>query len=230
MNFLTRHFTSLTDFSGRENREPFWLWVLALYIGQTVLGMVVMFPMQIALQMQMAPQFEAMRRQQEAGTPPDPQKMFALMAPLFTYVMIFSLVLGAVFLALLAAAVVRRLHDSGRSGYWAAPQFLFWVGGQAVMIWIFTHFTSWVTHPETVKDMAFVWFAWFGVFWLVGMILTILMIVLLCLPGTDGPNRYGDDPLAAYREARRQAYVERAQPRAPAIVTRPGERQWDDPA
>ncbi|MDO7844369.1 DUF805 domain-containing protein [Sphingomonas immobilis] len=231
MNLVTRHLTTLTDFSGRENREPFWLWVLAVYVGQMVVGMVVMLPMQFMLQMRMAPQFEALQKQQEAGQQPDPQQMFAMMAPLFTFIMIFSVVIGLLFLALLAAALVRRLHDSGRSGYWALPQLLLAIVGQGAMVWFFTNFASFFAHPEALKDTLPVFMAWFMVVWLIGFALMIVLLVLLVLPGTDGPNRYGDDPLAEYRarehERRAAAYAAygatpnpQAPPRRPATVVR----------
>ena len=37
---------------------------------------------------------------------------------------------------------------------------------------------------------------WLSAVGMIGFVAMIALIVLLCQPGTDGPNRYGDDPLA----------------------------------
>ena len=41
MNLLGRHLTGLATFSGRENRQPFWLWILIVYAIQMIVGIAV---------------------------------------------------------------------------------------------------------------------------------------------------------------------------------------------
>jgi uncharacterized membrane protein YhaH (DUF805 family) len=78
-----------------------------------------------------------------------------------------------VYPALLASAACvtsKRLHDRGRSGWWAAL-----VLGALIMVW-----------PGTEPARAL----------LAAPVLIWAAVELILLPGEDGANRYGDSPLA----------------------------------
>jgi uncharacterized membrane protein YhaH (DUF805 family) len=108
-------------------------------------------------------------------------------------------------IVLIAAAVVRRLHDSDRSGWWAAPYFALGLAGPILSAMIMPDFFKnfGAVRPNMTPDQVQVamrpMMQSFAGVWAIGMlgfIVMILMIILLCQPGTHGPNRYGDDPLA----------------------------------
>jgi len=108
------------DFSGRANRPEYWYWVLALLAVNVVLAMIegaILAPMM---------GFEAFSP--EAGQP---------------LRLLFSL---AVLIPSLAVAV-RRLHDTGRSGWWLLIQ-LIPVLGTLVMLW-------WLTRPSETQENRF---------------------------------------------------------------------------
>ncbi|MBS0478964.1 MAG: DUF805 domain-containing protein [Proteobacteria bacterium] len=204
MSLLGRHFTGLADFSGRENRQPFWLWILIVYAAQMVGSMVIAIPLMTSMFDRMAPMAnqdpDYFNKHPEAMQ----QMMNQVMAPMMQNWMLVGAVGAVLMIVLIAAAVVRRLHDSDRSGWWAAPYFALGLAGpilSAVMMPNF--FKNFATiRPEMTPDQAReamrpVMQSFAGV-WGIGMlgfIVMILMIVLLCQPGTPGPNRYGDDPL-----------------------------------
>ena len=74
------------------------------------------------------------------------------------------------------AVTVRRLHDRDFSGWWAALPFAGLVAFGVVII------------GSGGDERLFPWAA-------VGYLIAILgLVVMLFLPGTRGPNRFGDDP------------------------------------
>lgn len=84
------------------------------------------------------------------------------------------------------AVTVRRLHDTGRSGWWMFKPFLVaFVGAFALsMVAGFTGAASGTPSPAlillavTLPLLASIWY-----------------IVVLCLPGDHGDNRFGPDPV-----------------------------------
>jgi uncharacterized membrane protein YhaH (DUF805 family) len=85
----------------------------------------------------------------------------------------FRVAWDIVFLLPNAAAIVRRLHDTDRSGWWFGGFFI-----AAVIM----GFAAAILHiPLVVPIVA----AYAG---------AVALICLLCLSGTPGPNRYGPDP------------------------------------
>jgi len=109
-----------------------------------------------------------------------------------------------VMLLRLAAAVVRRLHDSGRSGWWASPVFAIQIAIPIMFATIFpamfetlgkirptmSQAETSATFDPTMQSFSLLWSIG-----MLGFLLTIVLIVFLVLPGTVGPNRFGDDPL-----------------------------------
>lgn len=95
--------------------------------------------------------------------------------------------LSALAVFLLAAAVVRRLHDRNSTGWWAALPLAFLLIGLAMMPRLFRNFAS---APEPDFTLFFVLFA-NNLFYLLSI---LLLILLLSGAGTRGSNRFGADP------------------------------------
>jgi uncharacterized membrane protein YhaH (DUF805 family) len=94
-----------------------------------------------------------------------------------------------VFVLLLAAAVVRRLHDCDRTGLWALLPVPFMALGQLKAPQMTAMFTGGLPDERMMSLMMlnslFYWIA------------LIALIILLVLEGTNGPNRFGPDPAGA---------------------------------
>jgi uncharacterized membrane protein YhaH (DUF805 family) len=81
------------------------------------------------------------------------------------------------------AVLVRRLHDTERSGWWAlirVPSYALLAAGWSPLQFI----TVLKMLPVPLAIVAAI--AWCGV--------AIAVFVFMVLPGTEGPNRYGPDP------------------------------------
>jgi uncharacterized membrane protein YhaH (DUF805 family) len=203
MNLFSRHLTGLIDFRGRENRQPFWLWILIIYAFQMIVGMILMIPIMINLFQRIMP----MAQRDPHAFDNNPQVMMQSMAPMMQQIMSMSAVMALVLIALVAAAVVRRLHDSDRSGWWSVPVFAIQIVSPLVMAAVFPRYFAAMGamgsfgpgRPPNFADPAFQsamrTMNLVSLVNLLGFVLLVTLIVFLALPGTVGPNRFGDDPL-----------------------------------
>jgi uncharacterized membrane protein YhaH (DUF805 family) len=102
-----RHgFGGVTRFSGRDTRRQFWPYAIFLYLASSGLGAVVMAAgmMRLILAMSRVPAHET-------GSIPE-------MDALVRNTAIWAGALAAIVIAIAAAAITRRLHDSNMRGYW----------------------------------------------------------------------------------------------------------------
>lgn len=184
----------LLKFGGRESRERFWPYA-ALVILLTFVGS------GIGMSVAMSSMFEAV--EQVAAT--HPQDVTVMRGPGSYSVSVtgdhpelmpdFGLAFGvmgvvvAIAAILLAAAVVRRLHDSGRAGWWGAPPLIFLGFG----IFAIRRFTGMMTDDVTPPDAEML--PVMGLLFLNNVLYLGslgLLVLLLCLSGSPGPNRYGE--------------------------------------
>ena len=112
-----------------------------------------------------------------AGVNPDGTPRLGGMAGLFASMGIFIVIFGIIWLALFIpslAVSVRRLHDTDRTGFWLLlPRGV--LAGAANQ-------SSVMTAIGVILS-------------LLQWIASIVLLVFYCLPGTNGPNKYGPDPL-----------------------------------
>lgn len=83
------------------------------------------------------------------------------------------------------SAMVRRLHDTGRSGFWALPFY-------AILVW----------RPD--PDVSPAWFPsdWYLWMPLAAIALLLTVLIFLLLPSNEGDNKYGPNPLSAGKETK----------------------------
>lgn len=109
--------------------------------------------------------------------------------------MLISGLFGLAMLLPQLAVLVRRLHDTNRSGKWVLGYYLLtilWTG--ILIVWGIS--TSFVAAMQGTAGMP----VGFSIFAIVGVLAilayAIVLLVWSCLPGTKGENRYGADPKA----------------------------------
>lgn len=192
----------LLDFSGRDARQTFWYYVLFLFIVYFVLGMVGSFVLIGSL---MGPMIEV-----ASQNLPEPEmqaemaeRMGGVMGRMMETILWVSVVVNVVMDLLLAAAFVRRLHDSNSAGWWALAVLAAQVASLAVMIPMIEEMQEFMAEamdPANLANPAYVPTMLgrdspFGLYGLIGWISPIVVIVFGVLPSTEGPNRFGEAPV-----------------------------------
>jgi uncharacterized membrane protein YhaH (DUF805 family) len=88
------------------------------------------------------------------------------------------------------AVAVRRLHDTNRTGWWmVAPLVLSIVA--LVMMGPQLSDPRMMSNPSAIAGMGTA-----SLVLLAAVILGLVVLVFFLLPGTKGPNKYGEDPYA----------------------------------
>lgn len=182
-----QHFRMLFEFSGREDRSSFWPYAAAVFGISTVLSMLAVMPSMFAVMRSIQ---DYARSHPENVTVTQGPGHYSVqvhggdfqpdLGPMFWMMGLSFLV--AVFLY--AAAVVRRLHDTGRSGWWGMiplPFIAFSLIAASQM------FAAADLENENWPTLFFAFF-FSNMFYLIAL---IILIVLLASKSTEGPNRFG---------------------------------------
>ena len=119
---LGKHFTRLFDFNGREDRASFWPYAAVAFILIMAAGMIIFVPMMSSAMHEMQ-QFAMQHPDQATVTSGPGQYSISVRGdhPEFMPAKSVALYLAVTFglaILLYAAAVVRRLRDRGKSGFW----------------------------------------------------------------------------------------------------------------
>jgi uncharacterized membrane protein YhaH (DUF805 family) len=192
-NPIIHGFRNVTTFSGRDRRGRFWPYAaLVLVFGFVLLGAAVTFSLSgyfAEVQQFAAAHPEATTVQSSPGSYSISVDASHPDAPIPDLGGFFvSLGIGVLaIIAALAAAVSRRLHDSGRSALWGlmpVPFLLFGLGFFPVMM------DSMMAAEEPDFSLFFLLFA-NNLLYLAGL---GTLIILLCLSTARGTNRYGEEP------------------------------------
>jgi uncharacterized membrane protein YhaH (DUF805 family) len=164
-NSIIRGFASVFRFRGRETRSEFWPYAgvaVALYL---VVGWAVLIPI-------MLPVLNASFSDH-----------FGSFLKMESHFLLASVLMFAALVAILAAAVARRLHDSGRSAFWGLLPLPFVVYSGTMFFRLFSQFDA--GEPDIRLFLSVL------VSHLLYFVAVALLIVLLALRSTPGPNRFG---------------------------------------
>jgi uncharacterized membrane protein YhaH (DUF805 family) len=168
-------YANMFNFSGRARRAEYWWYFLFVFIMNIVLQA------GLTYWLMTHPEYSVAFRS-EAAMQTVVKQYQSEMLRWTGYVFI-----GTLFLYWIPqlAVTVRRLHDTGRSGWWMFKPFILGFLG-AVVLGFFSGLMGSGGAPSpallmmamTVPFAASIWY-----------------IVVLCLPGTHGNNRFGPDPI-----------------------------------
>lgn len=192
MATLFHGFRNLLRFGGRDPRTPFWLHAMLVTALATIGAVATILPA-IADSFARMQRFAAAHPEQAHvertassysiridGYHPE------LMPDLRSTTIHLGLVV-ALLVVLMAAAVARRLHDSGRSGWWGTMPLPFLAFGVIAMGKIMAGIGA--GSPD---------FGWFFLLFcnnLIYLATLVALVVLLAMPGTSGQNRFGESPV-----------------------------------
>lgn len=201
----------LTDFSGRSTRAEFWPFMFLLYAAQQIVTWIAINPFMREVQQLTDPLNP--RPPEEVGA----QAIAMMTANVRPFSMLVA-ALAAGAMAMAAAVVVRRLHDTNRSGVHALP---------LVLCQIVTMTLVWMIADELLTAGEWLWPEMLVPLLIasgIGFALNIYLIILCALDGTIGPNRFGEDPKGRTEEGEAALRAERAarmaNPPAPASTVR----------
>jgi len=178
------------DFQGRSRRLEFWMFIL-LNIIVAVVFAVIFMALFIGVLVQLARDYGYRSYEQysaagyQVGWTSDipPAVLLDAVGPLGTTLLV-AITLYSLFIFIPGIAVtIRRLHDTNRTGWWAALPY-----GANLLILMLGLIG--IAAPSLLPVLA-------GLGTLIsflGFIGLIVLLVFMFLDGTRGPNRFGPDP------------------------------------
>ena len=178
-------FGGVLRFSGRDGRGLFWPWAIFVFLLMQAVSILIMIPVMFGRFMRV---IQAVQKQDfSSGAGPDPvavEQATAQMMAGLGWLWIPTALIDAIMVALLAAAVTRRLHDRDRTALWGLLPLPFMAIGVAFMPDTFA-FAVAPAEPSPAMKLLLLQapFFWGSLLWL-GF--------LLAGEGTKGPNRFGD--------------------------------------
>lgn len=184
---LKQHFARLFDWTGREDRASFWPYAAVVFVIIMVAGMVIFVPM-MSRSLHAMQEFAAQHPDQATVTSGPGQYSISIHGdqPGFVpagLVVVYLVVTFGLAVLLYAAAVVRRLHDRGKSGFWGLMPLPFIIFSSVQMPRMFASVARGGQPEMTV---------FFSIFLsnLLYIITLIWLIVLLAGQSDPRPNRY----------------------------------------
>ena len=163
MNWYIQALKNYFNFSGRSRRKEFWMYTLFMVIFiiiSMILDIMIGIDFKINIQ----------GYEQSLG-----------FGPIYIFAYLFHMIPTL-------SAIVRRLHDSDRSGWW-------YFGPVLLMIVPYRIFLEFILSPSiessaTISDVPIAFFTLL-IAYLVGFGLSITFFVFLFFDGTKGDNRFG---------------------------------------
>ncbi len=156
------------DFQGRSRRKEYWLYTL--FIALVYVALIVAFVVVAGTQLTALGSGRS-----------DPAALMGLLASLGPILGIIAIV----YLGLLIPSIavnVRRMHDTGRTGWWVA------LPSALSLAQILVGVTLASTGNGTSGAIASV------VLSIASLVASVVVLVFTVLDGTRGPNRFGPDP------------------------------------
>lgn len=196
---IGRGFAGILNFNGRMALHDFWPYavtvVLVLYGLGSLVGVWLQFELSQRLGMGawFGGPYELDGRQAE--------EVLAYMQDMFRLVVPFAAISMAVHVIPLAAAIVRRLHDTGRTGFWILMPLPFGVFGLYAMDRLFSRLPALMEIETHAREVDPVILSFIGeIFMAVGVALAwlaalIVLIILLCGRSKPQADRFGPPPV-----------------------------------
>ncbi|WP_068075802.1 DUF805 domain-containing protein [Novosphingobium lentum] len=183
---------NLMRFDGRDTRQTFWLYVLFLYLVSFLVSILFAVPMVVQAAL------IGIRSAQQSGAD-DAAVQTAIMTSVGSMMkpmLYIGLGSGIGFLVLLAASLVRRLHDSNLSGWFglvpAGFQALSLIQLPLQMDRVSTAMSRVEAHTGQSVTMTT---QWPGA--ILGWAPLIALVLVASRRSTPGPNRYGQEPASS---------------------------------
>ena len=185
---------NLANFSGRDARQTFWYFVLFIAILRWIAGSIIAVPMMVKM-------FGTMFSSMKQGARPETMEAMqgqinGQMVAMMQDMVGVSIAIGVVSGLLLVAALVRRLHDSELSGWWAAAPAVLYVAALGMIPAQIHQVAEFLQaagtkplNPATMVEQQ-------SGLALIGWIPLLMVIVIGVRKSTPGPNRFGESSVS----------------------------------
>ena len=182
---LRHNLANLFRFSGRESRALFWPYAIAIFLLSVAAYIMLFVPIVMDMMTRTMAYAQAHPEGFPKTAPGQPPVLPPELLPDFSRMAIPSALVGIAAILLLAAAVVRRLHDRDKTGWWGALPLPF----KAIALLIAPAAAkTMTTYPPTSSPLATL----SSLNGLCSLVASIVLIVLLVGEPSRGPNRFGD--------------------------------------
>jgi uncharacterized membrane protein YhaH (DUF805 family) len=183
---------NLLNVNGRDARQTFWYYVLAIVVAQFVAGLAISVPVMVET---FTTVFQAARGGMHGAVLE--QQLNAQMMGKMTQMMWFSMAISIACALLLVSALVRRLHDSDHSGWWTVLPF-------ALFAYALSRAPEQMERAIAMMDTAgsgtppdpMAMLQGQAGDTLISWLPYLIVIVIGVLKSTPGPNRFGDSPVS----------------------------------
>lgn len=185
------HVRNLANPRGRDARQTYWFWFLFVFLLNVAASLVMTVPMLVSV---IASGLEVARSGDQAAAE---SLMLGEMSGNVRQMMAMSAVLGCMNLALMATALVRRLHDSGNTGLWALVAGAIYLASLALGWSRADDAATLMRELAATSDPSQAIAVQTRMAWdaLIGYVPLIMVVVFGLLRSEPGPNRYGEEPL-----------------------------------
>jgi uncharacterized membrane protein YhaH (DUF805 family) len=172
--------------AGRETRALFWPYAIAVVVTRIVVAIALVVPVMVDMMDRIMAYIRVHPEGLPKPVPGAPPSFPPELMPHMEGLVVPGMIVSAVTILLLFTAAVRRLHDRGRTGWWAALPLPFELIALASAPYALRHLTDFASNPRfaplmTLNSLA----SWLAL---------IVLIVLLVGESESGPNRFGPDP------------------------------------
>lgn len=186
---------NLANPNGRDSRATFWYWVLLIFIFRFLAGMMISVPMSMKM---MAAAVGTARD----GAPASDEAVLKAMMDIVTNelptMVWMGIGLGVLTMLLMAASLIRRLHDSDLPGWLVlipGAIYGFALARAPQQIAVATELLK-SMKPGVPPDMAAM-MQQQGMMVYLGWIPALMILFIGLRKSTEGPNRYGDAPVTS---------------------------------
>lgn len=189
---------NLLNFKGRDARQAFWYYVLFVWLVTTGISLIVNVPLMLEAGM------SGFREGMAAGRSGDPAVVQAVteasiahsMMDIASSTMWVKSVSAVLTVLLLGAALVRRLHDSEMSGWWALVPGSMQIANLFVAPIMMRRMIETMNRMQTADPMAGMrsMQSSMSSASVLGLVAILAVIALGIRQSTPGPNRYGEAP------------------------------------
>ena len=185
---------NLFRFSGRESRALFWPYAITVFLLSILAGILLFIPVMMDTMTRAMDYAQTHPGGIPQAAPGQPPVLPPELMPDMSRMIVPMLIVNLVCILLLAAAAVRRLHDTDRTGWWAALPLPFHAVaaaiGPAAAKAMQEAMMSHTRHSSTLMTLSSLNSA-------LSLLALVALVILLVGEGTKGPNRFGDPVQAA---------------------------------